>query len=358
MKRLLLLTPGFAADSDDHNCIPALQLLVNAWLNSGVIVQIIALEYPYREDPYDWQGAQVFPCNGQNNRLLKWRTLWRARALCRQLVQKHTPDALFSAWLGWAAAIGERQALQTGIPHFTILMGQDVLPGNRLHWRNLSPERCQRLVAVSATQNEIFFNNTGFNAGHIIPWGMNEEEIPVVNPARKALDVLGVGSLIPVKNWDKWLETIVLVARQKSDLRAEIAGDGPLLSALKNKAMTLGLKDKVTFSGGLPRREVLQKMGTARVLLHTAEYESFGMVLAEAAMNACYVVSTPVGIAPELGAFCARSPHSLADKLFEALRLPVLTAPVVPFTQSEMAARYLRLLNDVPPAAYSQRRPE
>jgi len=339
--RILWITPGFAADEHDFNCIPPMQLLAKELLRRGVDLQIVTLEYPFRSEPYPWHEATVFPCNGQNRRWLKPRTIWRAMNFCHDILDEKT-NAIHSFWLGWASGVGEKVSRRRGIPHFTTLMGQDVLSGNRKFLRGLSPERAARLVAVSDFQNNIFEKNTRLRAAHVIPWGMNGAEIPTAVPAERLLDVLGVGSLIPVKNWEKWLRVIALINQTFPNLQAELIGSGPERGKLERLAHQLGLSENVRFVGDLPRPQVLARMRDAKVLLHTADFESFGYVLAEAAGNGCRVVGTAVGIAPMLGVV-AENEEGLARLVAEGLGMLDEGRPFVPFTMGETAAAYLRL---------------
>ncbi len=338
--RILWITPGFAASETDHNCIPPLQLLARGLLQRGIELHIIALEYPFCDTPYDWYGARVYPCNGQNRRLLKLRTLWRANA--PPLPLEGTVTTIHSFWLGWASFVGERLAKRYGTRHFTTLMGQDVLPQNRLFQRALNAERSARLVAVSAFQNRVLEQNTGFRAGHVIPWGVPEAEIPESLPASRPLDLLGTGSLVAVKDWEKWLEVVALVVQKKPDLRVELIGDGPEREKLEALTTRMGLAGNVRFAGSLPRPEVLVRMQQAKVLLHTAHFESFGFVLAEAAANGCRVVSTPVGIAQEVGVV-ADGIDELAALSTEQLEQTVRQQPFVPLAMEQAVEAYLNL---------------
>lgn len=338
--RILWITPGFAASETDHNCIPPLQLLARGLLQRGIELHIIALEYPFCHTPYDWYGARVYPCNGQNRRIIKLRTLWRANTPPFQL--EGTETTVHSFWLGWASFVGERMARRYGIRHFTTLMGQDVLPQNRWFQRALNAERCARLVAVSAFQNRVLAQHTGFQAGHIIPWGLPGVEIPASLPASRPLDLLGAGSLVAVKDWEKWLGVVALAAQKKPDLRAELIGDGPERKKLESLTRRLGLAGNVRFAGNLPRQEALARMRQAKVLLHTAHFESFGFVLAEAAANGCRIVSTPVGIATEVGV-TAEGIAELAALLTEQLGLAIRQQPFVPLEMEQTVEAYLNI---------------
>jgi len=342
MKQLLLITPGFAADENDHNCIPPLQGFVRELQRRGVAVHIVALEYPFTDQSYNWHGAQVYPCNGRNRRWFKPRTIWRAMGFCHDVLDMSDISVIHSFWLGIAWRVGERIAQRRGVPHVTTLMGQDVLPGNRRYLRMLTPAHCGRLIALSPFHDSMLEKATGYRAGQVIPWGVETTEIPSKLPSERSLDVLGVGSLVAVKNWSKWLRVLAKVSEKHPGLRAELMGDGPERAALERLAATLGLAGRVHFAGTQPRREVLRRMQQARVLLHTSHFESFGFVLAEAAMEGCRVVSTPVGIAPEL-CVCAADEGGLATLVSEGLVQPPVEASLVPFRMKDTVRLYAQL---------------
>ena len=318
-KRLLLLTPGFAADDSDHNCIPPLQALVRGLLRRGAEVYIVALEYPFTDQPYRWNGATVWPCNGRNRRWLKLLTAWRAIRLSKDILAVSGIDIVHSFWLGMAATVGESVAARDGIPHITTLMGQDVLPSNHRYLNKLPSEQFQRFVALSKFHNDELEKSTGHRAAHVIPWGLWESATPTAPAESRPLNVLGVGSLVPVKNWEKWLQTLALVAQTRPELHAELIGDGPERRKLERLCQSLGLSGQVHFAGNLPRQEVLNRMAEARVLLHTSDFESFGFVFPEAAQAGCRIVSTPVGIAPEMGTAGGFSEGELAAAVLDAL---------------------------------------
>lgn len=343
--RLLLLTPGFAASENDYNCIPPLQLYVRAMQERGFEIDIVAFEYPFREEPENWFGASVISANGQNRRWMRWRTWARVQRYAEQIIRSRKVDLIHSFWLGPAWVIGNRLAEKWKIPHRTTLMGQDARAGNR-YLRRLRHEHVSGLIALSHFHAEAFQKNTGREIPHLIPWGIDASEIPALLPVERPIDLLGTGSLIPVKNWEKWLEVLALVKSARPALQAQLIGEGPLEQALKKRAQQLGLSGHLVFTGSLPRPEVLARMQKAKVLLHTSDYESFGFVLSEAAMNGCRLVSTPVGIAPQMAA-CAASPETLAAHVLEALQKPLLHAPDTPFTIEKAADAYQRLFRQL-----------
>ncbi len=348
IQHVILITPGFTADEYDRNCLPTLQLYVEALLAQNIAVHVVALDYPFSNKVYPWKGAQVYPCGGRNSRWLKPRTIWRALKICKRLVKETPPGtavALHSFWLGWASGIGERIAKQLQVRHITTLMGQDVLPQNRHRFKFITRERQERLVVLSNFQNEVLENQSGYKAAQVIPWGVSGVEIPAVFAQNRPIDILGAGSLIPLKNWDLWLETIAIVAKKYPELKALLLGSGPEKQRLESRAQQLGLSKIVEFAGELSRPQVLEKMQQAKVLLHTSSFESQGYVLSEAAMNGCRVVGTPVGIAPEMGA-CANKAEALAILVRKALGATLLVEADTPYLMSDTVRAYIKLYRD------------
>ncbi|WP_114577210.1 glycosyltransferase [Saliphagus sp. LR7] len=79
-----------------------------------------------------------------------------------------------------------------------------------------------------------------------------------------------------------------------------IVGDGHQREAAEAKAHKLGLEDRVHFLGMCPHEEALKTMLLCDIVLLTSTTESYPTVVFEALSASCSVVSTPVGILPEL----------------------------------------------------------
>jgi glycosyltransferase involved in cell wall biosynthesis len=339
--RVLWLSPGFPGDEDDLNCLPPLQLLAQALLAQGLELEIITLGYPFHNKPYRWHGIPLISGYGFNRQWVRWMNWCRVLHYARKAHRRQKFDLIHSFWLGPNWLIGQYLQARWKVPHFTTLMGQDVLPANGyLHF--LGKHHLSGLVAVSEFQNDRFENTCGKRAAHTIPWGVIRTEIPVSLPDHRPLDVLGCGAFIPLKNWGLWLEVIAAVVKQQPDLRVELIGAGEDRAVIENKISQSGLEHIVHLTGHLPRMEVFARMQQARVFLHTANFESFGMVLAEAAMHGCRVLSTPVGIAPQISV-TGQTAEALAEQMLAALDKPPLKSPYTPLTMEETAQQYLKL---------------
>lgn len=347
--RIIWFTPGFAGSEDDTEAVPYLQQLALELQQQSADLHIIALEYPYTRKPYRWHGIPVYPCNGQNRHWLKWRTAlyaWKHGAL----LCKNQPAVVFqSFWLGWAALLAERLAAmiryyrpRSSVAHFCTFMGQDALPGNRGYRQKLYSNMKGRLLCLSAFHKEKTEQALNIAGLQIMPFGIRANEIRENFTENHTIDILGVGSLVPIKNWDRWLQIIAEVVATRPDIQAVLIGKGPLEGHLRHQIRLLGIEHQVSVRSDLDRPAIIAFMRNAKTLLHTADFESQGYVFVEAAAQGCYLVSTPVGIAPTM-ADCSDLTTDLSQKVSTALTLPKRSQPVVPFRMEDTARTYLNL---------------
>lgn len=343
--RVLWLTPGFPANELDQNCLPPLQLLARALQMQGVELHIISLDYPFDNQAFSWHEIPVRSSYGSQQKWFRWSNWFRMIRYAQAAHQEQKFDLIHSFWLGPAWLIGQHLQQRWNIPHWTTLMGQDVLPANKYR-HLLRARKVSNLIAVSDFQQAVFEKTTGFQAGHTIPWGVKNAEILANFPRHRPVDILGCGSLISVKNWSLWIQVVAEIARQNPSIKAELIGEGPYRKILEQQILEAGLAQNITLRGSLPRAVALARMLESKVLLHTARFESFGFVLAEAAMCGCRVVSTPVGIAPSFSA-PGQSLNLLLDQTLNALDQPLLETPNTPFTMEETARRYLHLYHSI-----------
>lgn len=107
-----------------------------------------------------------------------------------------------------------------------------------------------------------------------------------------------VGRLHPVKGHDYFLQAASLVAATHPTVKFIIAGAGPLENELKQLVISLGLADKVIFTGFYP--DVQRILAILDVFCLPSISEGMGLVLLEAMYFAKPVVATHVGGIPEL----------------------------------------------------------
>jgi glycosyltransferase involved in cell wall biosynthesis len=110
--------------------------------------------------------------------------------------------------------------------------------------------------------------------------------------------IVGVGSLIPVKRWDRLLRAALALKIKGCDFEIQIAGSGPLRNILERQAQEYGLVDCVHFLGHYD--DIPRLLSQATVLAHTSDSEGCPNVVIEAMACGRAVVATDVGDIPNL----------------------------------------------------------
>lgn len=111
--------------------------------------------------------------------------------------------------------------------------------------------------------------------------------------------VAGVGSLLPVKRWERLLRVVYsLKARAGEDIRFQIAGDGPLRPALEKLTEDLGISEVVEFCGAV--HDIPTFLSRAKFLVHVSESEGCPNAVMEAMACGLPVVAMEAGEIPYL----------------------------------------------------------
>lgn len=105
--------------------------------------------------------------------------------------------------------------------------------------------------------------------------------------------IVGIGSLVPVKRWDRLLSAAVKLKRQGLDFLLQIAGDGVLHDTLERRAKALDVADRVTFLGH--SNDIPDLLANATFLAQTSDSEGYPNVVMEAMACGRAVIATDVG---------------------------------------------------------------
>jgi glycosyltransferase involved in cell wall biosynthesis len=135
-----------------------------------------------------------------------------------------------------------------------------------------------------------FNKNYGVTPQYVVP-GAIDTALFKPSSAERDIDILGVGSLIPLKQFELFIETVKFLKDYLPNIKAVICGKGPEMHALKDRARSYQLEKNITFKGELTHPEVLEYMQRSKVLLHPSKYEGFSTVLLEALYAGAHVVS-------------------------------------------------------------------
>jgi glycosyltransferase involved in cell wall biosynthesis len=287
---LILLTPGFAKDESD-DFIPVLQLFVKNLkkLYPDLHIIILAFQYPYCTGDYMLHGARVISFNGWNKRkayrLLVWAKVWFTLT---RLVREYQVLGLLSFWFGDCAFIGTFFGRRHRLKHFSWFMGQDARAGNKFFsW--IRPRADNLIVLSDALAGEIY-RNYALKPRHRIPFGVDPAIFPG-EPGLRNIDILGAGSLIPLKRYDLFLDVIQQLVAAFPNLKVVLCGQGPEKDALVRRIEKAQLQDHVTLMDEVPHAQVLALMQQSKIFMHTSAYEGFAAVCAEALYAGAQVVS-------------------------------------------------------------------
>lgn len=291
-KTLVILSPGFPANESDSTCVPPQQIFVKNLKQNfhDIHIVVMAFEYPFQQDEYDWYGVSVMAFAGSNKgkfvRINNWRRTWTR---LKQLNKQFELIGLLSFWMGDCAFIGDRFAKKFGLKHFCWLLGQDARAGNKyVSW--IKPGE-NSLIALSDFIAAEFYRNYGITPEYIIPPGIDPLLFADFNTGKREIDILGAGSLISLKQYDVFVKIIHKLKQSFPDIKAVICGGGPEKDRIKALIGQFRLEDNVQLAGILPHDKVLQLMENTKVFLHTSAYEGFGIVCLEALYAGAKVVS-------------------------------------------------------------------
>jgi glycosyltransferase involved in cell wall biosynthesis len=290
-RSLVILTPGFPEDELDTSCLPFLQGLIRT-LNkdfSCIKIIVVTFQYPYTSAEYIWNGNTIFSFGGRNKGKLSRRLLWfRVWRKLKRIKKDNNVIGLFSLWLGECAFIGHRFGKRFGIPHHCWIAGQDAKEGNKFVAK-IKPSS-KELIAISDFIADEFFKNYLIRPVHVIPNGIEPNLFEHV-PYQRTIDVLGAGSLIPLKRYDLFVNCIIQTKKRFPAICSIIAGKGPQQSALQRKIHNYDLRNNVFLNGEMEHQNLLLLMQQSKIFLHPSSYEGFSMVCLEALYAGCHVIS-------------------------------------------------------------------
>jgi len=140
-----------------------------------------------------------------------------------------------------------------------------------------------------------------FIPGHVsvVRNGVDLESFrPSPLPYTGRTNIVGIGSLIPIKRWDRLLAAASELKRRNFDFTVQIAGDGPLRRSLEIEVQDRVLEDQVRFLGHL--NEVPRFLSDTTFLVHCSDAEGCPNAVIEAMACGRAVVATDVGDIPSL----------------------------------------------------------
>jgi glycosyltransferase involved in cell wall biosynthesis len=250
--------------------------------------------------PAEIAGATVHYVDGYE-RIGKGRYLahaWRVRRLVREL----RPDLLHSLHL---TSYGYLAGLSGVHPNIASVWGRDVMAvASSMPWYTfLTRYALSKADHVTATGPRLAEATLRYAPSAkpvtVVPYGIDLERFRL-RDARPAGDTLVVGAvarLSPEKGLDVLLDAVGMLAKNGTDLRVVLAGDGRERGKLERQAVKLGIADRVEFRGDTPHSRVPDVLAELDIFAMPSREEGFGVAALEAsAMQVPVVASDTHGI--------------------------------------------------------------
>lgn len=332
--RLAWIVPGFQASADDR-CIPALTDLAHRVAERHDLT-VFALQYPGRENAYKVGQVKIRSFRpGPPSAIPKLRQLgpfWRAYQSVQSEDRRQPFELLQAFWAAEPALLAGwvRPGLAKQPPLVVSLMGGEVaaLPeigygavlrrldrfylGQAIRQADCLTTGSQTLANLLKARYPILqIENKQVK---ILPLGVDTARfIPVLAPAiectqAEAINILTVGSLLPVKGHANLLKAFVQVLQARPDLnlKLRIVGQGGCKLELEKFVSDAGLTERVTLAGSVPPEQMPGEYQKADLFVLPSYYESQCVALCEALASGLPIASAPVGLAPELIASASR----------------------------------------------------
>src|SRR4030095_8928513 len=219
-KTLVILTPGFAKDESDTTCLPMQQTFIRC-LNEKfpqLNITILAFQYPYSDKTYQWFGNTVISFNGRNRGgFAKLFLRRKCNTVMKKIHKSNKINGLLSFWYGECALVGKRFASKHHVKHCCWMWGQDAKNNNKYpSFVSLKPDE---LIAFSDFLQSEFEKNYGIRPLHVVTPGIDVKEFSS-SKVKKDINILATGSLIPLKQYDIFIQVIDEIKKRIPHVKA------------------------------------------------------------------------------------------------------------------------------------------
>lgn len=285
--KVLFLTPWYPSEKDEMSGL-FVQKHVEAVRAQGVEVRVIFAE-SWRETGRQWKALR--------------REGWMPDVVQLNVIQK---QGLLALWL----------KKRYGIPYVIVEHWSGYLPenGQFLKMSHLKQRffrkvcRKAEIVLTVSPALQQAMQSCGMKAQK---WGQIDNVVDgffFEKVESKKTKVESKKTLLHVSCFDEraknvkgLLRAAKMLSEKRQDWQLVLVGTGVDHAEVKTYAQDLDIDEKLLrWTGELTPREVAEKMHEADAFVLSSRYETYGVVLAEAAAAGLPILSTPVGIAEEV----------------------------------------------------------
>jgi len=170
--------------------------------------------------------------------------------------------------------------------------------------------------------------------GPIIPNSYDADVFRFRDDIQRVRDVVFLGRLARLKGADLLVDAVAIAAGNNVPITATVIGGGPEEANLKAQAASLGVADRIVFTGPLRGEALAQELSRHHIVaVPTRGEEAFGIVALEALASGCVAVVADSGALPEV-----IGPCGVVFKKGDAASLATALSDLV--THPQTIARY------------------
>jgi len=343
---LLLLSPSFALEGEE-SYFPSQErfILTLNRLYPSLNIVILSFHFPIIKDKsYLWHGNKVITFNGglkgKWNSLKLWMSVWKRLSA---LKKKYNVVGMLSFFCSECAFVGHYFSKWNHVKHHIWVLGQDAKANNK-QVKRIRPTE-DELVTISDSLVREFEQNHGIKPKHVISIGV-DVNVFKQPPLHRTIDIIGAGSLIPLKQYNLFVDAIGLIARQMPDIKAMICGNGPEEQQLKHQIASQHLERNIDLSG-LKRNyeDVMALFQQSKILLHPSSTEGFGQVHIEALYAGAHVISFVKPLDRDIeNWYIVNDVNEMAHKALEILQNPQTRYhSILPITMEQTVDKMMQL---------------
>lgn len=228
-------------------------------------------------------------------------------SLFKRYVALHgMPNLLHAHSALYAGLLAKSIFKNTDIPYVITEHSSGYFSGNISNWQIDTARSVFRSstanIAVSKSLAHLMADQYKFQTPwSVIPNIVNEQFFNVTlaeiwAKSEKKTKFVHVALLNPIKRQQLLIDAMQLCMKSgRSDLMLTIVGDGPERSALEHSVVSAGLEKQVLFAGMLSRAEIPNVLADHDVFVLSSDYETFGVVVAEAVAVGLPCITTDCG---------------------------------------------------------------
>jgi len=345
-KTLLIFSPAFAANESESIWLPWLQIFIRS-LNknfSSLKIIVIAFQYPLTTQEYMWFNNLVIPFNitkqQKHKKIFTWVKIFNT---VKKLKQKNDVIGIFSMWCGECTFVAKHISNFLDLRYFCWIVGQDARASNT-YVKRIKP-KASSLIAMSDFLADEFFKNHGIKPRHLVTNGVDIslfEPVPLI----KDIDIIGVGSLSILQQYDIFIEVIAALQKKLPGIKAVLCGDGEAKQQIEEMIKDFSLGKNITLHGTVEHRAGLKMMQHSKILLHPSSYEGFSGVCLEALYAGAHVISFIKPMHNEIKNWhIVKNKNEMINKAFELLRSDIDYYPVLVYAMDDSAKKIMQLFD-------------